>query len=72
MYSYHFQTSISDNKIINLPVDFDLLNQDVEVIIIPKTKEEKSSVIDFLDKWAGAFQENELNSKYDYLMEKYK
>ena len=72
MTSYHFETLIPDNKTIYLPMDFDLINQEVEIFIIPKKIEKTSSVKDFLDTWAGAFKDVEPHSKYEYLMEKYK
>lgn len=72
MSNFHFQTSISNDKIIHLPDDFELINQDVEVLIYTKEKKDVKSVSAFLDKWSGFFKEEELNDKYNYLMEKYK
>lgn len=72
MKNYYFETSIPANKTITLPIDFDLINQEVDIIIIPKNNERKITVKDFLDKWSGEFQEikNESQSatKLDEIM----
>jgi hypothetical protein len=41
MASYHFETLIPDSKTISLPIDFDLINQEVDIFIISKNNEKK-------------------------------
>jgi hypothetical protein len=77
MESYKFDTRISKEGIISLPFIPVLYDREVEIIIVPKEKEEEhSSALEFLEKWAGAFSDlNDTDldkAKYEYLKEKHK
>lgn len=76
MKTYKFDTKISERGIIRLPLSPILYNKEVEIIIIPKTANEKTTThkaSDFVNKWAGFLTNSETdNSKLNYLIEKYK
>ncbi|MDR0833106.1 MAG: hypothetical protein LBN93_02820 [Candidatus Symbiothrix sp.] len=81
MQAYKFDTTISEKGTISLPSEPQLFNMEVEVIIVPKgknnNKEKKDhSASDFLKKWSGVFKnmtDEEIdNAKYEYLMKKHK
>ncbi len=76
MKAYKFDTKISENGAIRLPLNPDLYNKEVEIIIVPKTKPEKTKIhkaSDFVNKWAGFLTNSETdNSKFNYLSEKYR
>jgi hypothetical protein len=80
MQTYEFDTKISEKGTISLPIEPQLFNMDVKIIIVPKPKpiqRKKTSALDnFLEKWSGAFKnvsDEELdNAKYEYLKEKHK
>lgn len=75
MKAYRFETKVSKNGAVNLPFIPDFHNMDVEVIILPKREscEIKTSGKEFIAKWAGFLEnENREDSKYNYLIEKYK
>jgi len=75
MELYKFTTTISENGTIQVTNDPALFNKEVEITIAPKqtpaTKQNKA--VDFVKKWAGALTEDKLSdTKYQYLLEKYK
>ena len=75
MKAYRFETKVSKNGEVNLPFIPDFHNMDVEVIILPKREsfEIKTSGKEFISKWAGFLEnDNREDSKYNYLIEKYK
>jgi len=76
MKAYKFDTKISENGTIRLPLNPSLYDKEVEIIIVPKIKTEKKKThkaSDFVSKWAGFLTNSEAdNSKYNYLIEKYK
>jgi len=75
MKALHFRTRISKSGTIHLPKDSSLADKEVDVIIMPKTKQLRKSLKakEFVEKWAGFLYPLESNdSKFDYLMEKYK
>ena len=71
-----FTTKISESGVIQLPKNSIFLNKEVEVIIMPKSKQNKtksSKATEFVQKWSGFLRNtNTEESKYDYLSEKYK
>lgn len=75
MQAYRFETRISKNGLINIPLSNQLFNKEVEIIILPKQpkKRLKTASIDFINKWSGFLSNNDTDtSKYDYLSDKYK
>jgi hypothetical protein len=75
METYRFKTKISKSGIIRIPGKFPLHDKEVEVTLVPKeTKSRrKDKAKNFVDEWAGFLQStNTDNSRYDYLMDKYK
>ena len=75
MKPLRFRTKISKSGTIHLPENALLANKEVDVIIMPKKKHFKKSLKakNFVEKWAGVLHPLENNnSKFDYLMEKYK
>lgn len=75
MKTYRYTTKISDKGTIQVALDPDLYDQEVELIVLPKSKTKKkdSKASDFVKKWAGFLKDNDIeNSKRDYLTEKYK
>ncbi|GAB2785805.1 hypothetical protein GCM10027275_32740 [Rhabdobacter roseus] len=75
MKIYRYKTKISESGSIQLPLNPALYDQEVEILILPKSleKEQKLKAIDFITKWAGFLKSTPTDStKYDYLMEKYK
>lgn len=75
MQAYKFETRISKTGQIKLPLNAQLFDKEVEIIIVPK-QENKSSIpktIEFIDKWSGFLSNcNTDDLKYQYLIEKYK
>ncbi len=55
MQAYRFETRISNNGTIQLPLNSNLINKDVEIIIFSKPLKEnrKKSSAEFVKKWAG-------------------
>jgi hypothetical protein len=75
METYRFKTKISKSGIIRIPVRFSLHDKEVEVTLVSKEPgyREKIKAKDFVNTWAGFLQSSDPeNSKYDYLMDKYK
>lgn len=78
MQAYKFDTKISDEGIIRVPLEPSLYGKEVEIIIVPKiTKNENapSSAKEFIKRWAGIIEnksDDELNeAKYLYLKKKH-
>ena len=82
MNAYKFNTRVSDAGTITLPFDSRLYNTDVEVFIVPSSRniKEKSrfSASDFVSKWRGCVKgmenisDEELDGiKHDYLKQKH-
>jgi len=59
--AYRFITKISDNGTIRIPNNPTLFDKEVEIIILPKPKQDrgKMKASDFIDKWAGFLVEND-------------
>lgn len=75
MKTFRFRTRISKSGTIHLPKNSLLANKEVDVIIMPKTRRLRKTLKakEFVEKWAGFLYPIESNdSKFDYLMEKYK
>lgn len=76
MKAYKFDTKISEDGTIRLPLSPTLYDKEVEIIIVPKTTKEKKNphkASDFVNKWAGFLTNPDTdNSKYNYLTEKYR
>jgi hypothetical protein len=75
MQAYRYETRIDQNGMIQLPCNPQLINQDVEIIVLPKQglKLKNISSVDFVNKWAGFLSNADIeDSKYQYLNEKYK
>lgn len=75
MKTLRFRTRISKSGTIHLPKNSLLADKEVDVIIMPKTRRSRKTLKakDFVEKWAGFLFPLESNdSKFDYLMEKYK
>ena len=75
MKTLRFRTKVSKSGTIQLPRDSSLNNKEVDVIIMPKAKRiiKSMKAMEFVEKWKGFLYPMESNdSKFDYLMEKYK
>jgi len=75
MQAYRFETRISKKGVIQLPLDQELIDREVEIIILPKQelKPVKNASADFIEKWAGFLSNADIDdSKYEYLTNKYK
>ena len=75
MRIYKFQTRISKTGEIQLPLNPQLFDKEVEIIILPKQKlkPSKLKMEEFINKWSGFLSNPETDdAKYQYLMEKYK
>jgi hypothetical protein len=74
MLAYKFETRISKNGVIQLPIIKHLIYKDVEIIILTKQdlKSNKTASADFIKKWAGFLTNaNFEDSKFQYLSEKH-
>jgi hypothetical protein len=83
MQAYKFNTKVSDTGTITLPYNLHLRNTDVEVSVVPVSKnisiEKKSfSANDFISKWKGCIKgmenisDEEIdNIKHEYLKQKH-
>jgi hypothetical protein len=75
MQAYKYETRISKTGQIILPINNQLFDKEVEIIILPK-QETKSSQLknsDFVNKWSGFLTNiNTDETKYQYLTDKYK
>lgn len=75
MKTLRFRTKVSKSGTIQLPGDSSLNDTEVDVIIMPKARRivKTMKAMEFVEKWKGFLYPMESNdSKFDYLMEKYK
>lgn len=75
MKTLRFRAKVSKSGTIQLPSDASLNDKEVDVIIVPKTKRigKTMRATEFVEKWKGFLYPIDSNdSKFDYLMEKYK
>jgi hypothetical protein len=75
MKTLRFRTRVSKSGIIHIPKNSSLVDKEVDVIIMPKTRRLRKTLKakEFVEKWAGFLYPLESNdSKFDYLKEKYK
>lgn len=75
MQAYKFDTRISKTGQIILPLNSQLYDKEVEIIIVPRQEITQARMLssDFIDKWAGFLSNTDGNdAKYEYLSEKYK
>jgi len=75
MLAYRFETKITKDGLINIPISNKLFDKEVEIIILPKRKKKptKSSSSDFINKWSGFLSDLDIDSsKSAYLSDKYK
>jgi hypothetical protein len=75
METLRFRTRISKAGTIQLPENSSLIDKEVDVIIMPKTRRVRKTLKakEFVEKWAGFLYPIESkDSKFDYLMRKYK
>ncbi len=70
-----FTTKISKSGTIQLPPHSSLYNQEVDIIIMPKSrnrKAKKTNAAEFVRKWAGFLKNSDTeDAKFAYLSEKY-
>jgi hypothetical protein len=75
MNALRFETEISKEGLIQIPLNKKFFGKKVDILIIPKKNKSKDKITpqEFIKKWSG-FLSNDIddNIKYDYLMEKYK
>ena len=75
MQAYKYETRISKTGQIKLPINNQLFDKEVEIIIVPKqeTKSSQLKTSDFIDRWSGFLtNSNTDDMKYQYLIDKYK
>jgi len=75
MQAYKFETKISKTGQIKLPLNSQLFDKEVEIIIVPKQeiKTTKLKASDIIDKWCGFLSNTDTDDlKYRYLTDKYK
>ena len=75
MQAYRFETRITKNGLIQIPLSNQLFDKDVEIIILPKQKQKiaRLSSSDFINKWTGFLKDSNTDDlKFHYLTEKYK
>lgn len=75
MQAYRFETKISKNGIIQIPLNTNLVDKEVEVIILQKQAKSNKNMSSekFIEKWAGFLQNNNTETtKFEYLSNKYK
>ena len=77
MEAYKFETTILEDGMIQVPEFKKYKNKHIEIFVIfkPQINEKKSKISadEFLEKWTGfAKGINAEDTKYNYLMEKYK
>jgi len=74
MQAYKFETKISKQGTIKVPLYLHLTDKNVEVIILPKPeyKSVSNAASEFVDKWAGFLSDTDIDdAKYKYLTGKY-
>ena len=75
MQAYRFETRITKNGLIQIPLSNQLFDKEVEIIILPKQKQKtvRLSASDFVTKWTGFLKNSNSDElKFQYLSEKYK
>lgn len=80
MNAYKFETTVQNDGVIQIPELKKLANHKIEIFIVDKSNEEKSSGYksfkDFSKKWAGFIKDSNLKNyedkRIEYLEEKYK
>ena len=76
MQAYKYEIRISKTGQIKLPINNQLFDKEVEIIIVPKqvSKSSRLKTSDFIEKWSGFLttSENTDDLKYQYLTDKYK
>jgi hypothetical protein len=75
MQAYRFETRITKNGLIQIPLSNQLFDKEVEIIILPKQKQKtvRLSSSDFVNKWTGFLKNSNTDDlKFQYLSEKYK
>jgi hypothetical protein len=75
MQAYRFETRITKNGLIKIPLSNQLFDKEVEIIILPKQKKKtvKISSSNFVTKWTGFLKNSDTDDlKFQYLSEKYK
>ena len=75
MRTYKFETRISKTGEIQLPLNPQLFDKEVDIIIMPKQKLKPSNLTmaEFIKKWSGFLSNPDTDdSKYQYLKEKYR
>ncbi|MFY0651661.1 MAG: hypothetical protein JXQ96_06490 [Cyclobacteriaceae bacterium] len=74
MKTFKFETRISEDGSLKVPVDLGLNDTLVDVIVVRKEKKKshKDLTEGFIDKWAGFLEATSIDSsKFDYLSDKY-
>ena len=75
MIAYRFIAKVSDSGIVQIPQISSLSDQEVEIIILPKTVivDRTSKAMAFVEKWAGFLTDTDSHdAKLSYLSEKYR
>ena len=77
MEAYKFATTVLEHGIIKIPELESYIDEKVDVFVVltteKKAETKSKSIDDFLLKWSGFFSTTKTDdTKYNYLMEKYK
>ena len=75
MKTYRFTAKVSHKGTIQIPKNSNLIDKEVDIIIVPKSKQpnSKRKASEFVNKWAGFMSGIDTDkSKFDYLADKYK
>ena len=75
MQAYKYETRISKTGQIKLPLNTQLFDKEVDIIIVPKQKTKSTKLVttDFVDKWSGFLTNTDTDDlRYQYLTDKYK
>ena len=80
MEAYKFETTVSENGVIQLPEISKFANRKIEIFIVIKRQDEETNIMNeqmpeqFVDKWRGFLKGvvSPDDSKFQYLSEKFK
>lgn len=75
MKAYRFTTKVSAQGTIQIPYSSSLFDEEVEVVILPKSKPQEGKIkpMEFVEKWKGFLADHDTDQlRHEYLSEKYK
>lgn len=75
MEVFRFDTKISKEGVIKVPLRSGLFDMEAQVIILLKEKKDKKRMTarDFVNRWGGVLKKDQVeDTKFGYLSEKYK